>query len=348
MNIQADTLERAVRAIFRAAGSQPRECELAARHLVEANLRGHDSHGVGMLPGYMAAIRAGDLRLNAILKVDRDDGHLLVCDGGQGVGQVMAHDAMRLGIERATANGTTIVALRDSYHIGRIGHWAEQCAEAGLVSIHFVNVPAHAAVAPFLGGQARLGTNPFAAGFPRSGGVPIIVDFATSRWAVGKVRVAWKKGEQAPPGYLLDAKGEPTTDPATIFSTPAGALLPFGEHKGYGLALACELLAGALLGGFTQTGAPSKRITNSMLSVILSPDALGGRAAFESRLESLAGWVTSEKLTGRRVLLPGDPERERRATNLRDGIHIDESTWDEICAAAKSVGVDDRTLVDQP
>ncbi len=271
--IDASRLEPSLAAVFSAAGADGREAALIARHLVEASLRGHDSHGVGLTAHYCEAIRAGVMRLGRPLAVARDLGALLLCDAAHGAGQVMAHEAMLLGIERAKVHGLAAIALRDAHHVGRIGHYAEQCAEAGLVSIHFVNVPRHAAVAAHGGAAARLGTNPFAAGFPRKDAPPIIVDFATSRWAVGKVRVARNKGERLPDGILLDPAGQPTNDPALLFADPAGALLPFGEHKGFGLGLACELLAGALIGGDTQDGSRSDGVSNSMLSILLPPRA---------------------------------------------------------------------------
>jgi uncharacterized oxidoreductase len=336
--IAADQLERAVCAVFRAAGSEEEEARLVAHHLVGANLRGHDSHGVGLLRGYLAAIARGDLRLNQRLSVARDAGSLLVLDGGNGAGAAMGHAAMEMGITRAGRDGFALVALRDSYHIGRIGAWAEQCAAAGLVSIHFVNVPAHAAVAPFGGTRARLGTNPFAAGFPREGAPPIVVDFATSRWAVGKVQVARRKGAAVPPGILLDAAGRETADPAALYGPPPGALLPFGEHKGFGLALACELLAGAVTGGLTQDGTASEAITNSMLSVILSPASLGS-GTYHQRLEALVAWVTAEAEEAGHVLLPGEPEETRRARLLAEGITLDPATWADMAEAAASVGI---------
>ena len=340
MILSAERLEPAVAAIFRAAGSPEREAGLIARHLVEADLRGHGSHGIGVVPGYVAAAGRGDLVLGRDLAVIVDVRALLLCDGGRGAGQVMAHDAMALAIERAAAHGTCVLALRDSYHVGRIGHWAEQCAAAGLVSVHFVNVPGAAVVAAFGGTAGRLGTNPFAAGFPRPGADPIVVDFATSRLAYGKVRVAHAKGEPVPPGTLLDAAGRPTTDPADLFAVPAGVLLPFGEHKGFGLALACELLAGALTGGRTQDGTPGLML-NSMLSVVVSPEALGTAAAYRSSLDTVAAWLRSEE----GVRLPGEPETETRSRRLREGIPIDPTTWAAVEAAAASVGVGIDALV---
>lgn len=285
---------------------------------------------------YLRGLRGRGLVLNQQLKVSLDTGAMLICDAGQGAGQVMAHDAMALGIARARDEGSAIVSLRNSHHVGRIGHWAEQCAAAGMVSLHFVNVVAGAIVAPFGGTKARLGTNPFAAAFPRKDAPPVVVDFATSTLASGKVRVAHNKGVALPPGVLLDNKGQPTTDPGKLFESPPGALTTFGEHKGWGLMLACELLGAALVGGPTQHRALGGRaVINSMFSVIVSPDRLGTDGPFTQELEAVLGWVTSED----GVKLPGEPEREMRAERIADGIPIDASTLDQLEAAARDVGL---------
>lgn len=273
--VRWDRLQAQTTEIFRAAGSSPREAELIGRHLVEANLRGHDSHGIGVVPMYLRALASGGLKLNQTLTVALDTGGMLICDAARGAGQAMAHDAMQLGINRAAETGSAVVSLRNSHHIGRIGHWAEQCAEAGMVSIHFVNVVAGAFVAPFGGTRARLGTNPFAAAFPRHGAAPVVVDFATSKLAAGKVRVAHNKGVELPAGALLDNEGRPTTDPARLYDTPPGSLTTFGEHKGFGMMLACELLGAALVGAPTQHEAGSDgSVINSMFSVIVAPEKL--------------------------------------------------------------------------
>jgi len=339
MIVPPDKLHDIVRTIFSAAGSTDREARLVADHLVEANLRGHDSHGVGMIPTYIANARDGSLILNQTLSVGFDSASLVVLDGGLGIGQVMAHDAIEAGIERAANAGACIVGLRNSHHIGRIGHWAEQCAAAGLVSIHFVNVVSTPAVAPFGGTKARVGTNPFAVGIPRAGEPPIIVDFATSRLAAGKVHVAFNKGVSLPEGALLDAGGHPTTDPSALFSDPPGALLPFGEHKGWGLSVACELLGAALIGGKTQSGPKQgNAIVNSMLSILVSPDRLGTRANLDDETDAFVSWARSEATRTAQILMPGDPERETKRWREANGIPIDARTWEEIEAAAESVG----------
>ncbi|WP_262268799.1 malate/lactate/ureidoglycolate dehydrogenase [Microvirga yunnanensis] len=340
MIVPPDRLRDIVVTIFSAVGSTDREARLVADHLVEANLRGHDSHGVGMIPAYIANALDGSLVLNQTLSIAVDSGPFVICDGGSGVGQVMARDAMEAGIERAAQTGACIVGLRNSHHIGRIGHWAEQCATAGLISIHFVNVVSTPAVAPFGGTKARVGTNPFAVGIPRAGKPPIVVDFATSRLAAGKVQVALNKGVSIPEGALLDAGGHPTTDPSDLFTDPPGALVPFGEHKGWGLSVACELLGAALIGGKTQSGPKrGNGIINSMLSILVSPDRLGTRASLDDETNAFVSWVRSEATRASAILMPGDPERETRQWRKANGIPIDARTWDEIGAAAKSVGV---------
>ncbi|HZV93635.1 MAG TPA: malate/lactate/ureidoglycolate dehydrogenase [Caldimonas sp.] len=338
-----ERLTAAVRAIVAAAGSADAEAEAVAANLVEANLRGHDSHGVGMTPRYIDAVLEGGLTVNAHVAVRADSGPLLTLDGQAGYGQVIGAEAMALGIARAREHGVAVVGLANSHHLGRIGHWAEQCIAAGLVSIHFVNVLARPIVAPFGGRDARLGTNPFCVGIPRAGGEPVVLDFATSRIAQGKTRVAYNQGLPVPPGTIIDDRGEPTTDPRFTVVEPAGALLPFGEHKGAGLALVCELLGGALAGGHTGAAAGDgrRRVLNGMFSVIVDPARMGTAANLASEMESFIAWAcASPPMSGvARVQTPGEPERETRAKRLAEGIEVDVVTWAEIVAAGAKVGL---------
>jgi len=347
MRLSAEALKRGVRTIFRAAGSNERECDLAADHLVDANLKGHDSHGIGMIPAYLASLAAGDLVLNASPRIVQDTGGALVLDGGLGLGQSVAHDAMAMGIARTRETGSAIISLRNSHHIGRIGHWAEQCAREGLVSIHFVNVISEPVVAPFGGRLPRLVTNPISIGIPRLQAEPVIVDFATSKLAHGKIRVAYNKGLPVPDGTLIDAEGRPTNDSAVMFEAPTGAILPFGDHKGWTLAFACEALAGALTGGLAMKGPTTRKaIINNMLSILISPEALGTQASYLSELEAFVQWVQSpdrgEEPSG--VLLPGDPERITKHDRLANGIPVDANSWAQLVAAAQLIGVSEQAL----
>ncbi|WP_341909348.1 malate/lactate/ureidoglycolate dehydrogenase [Ferrovibrio terrae] len=346
VTVKPEPLRAAVRHICLAAGSNEREATLVAENLVLANLSGHDSHGVGMLPQYILAAVEKRLVVNQSVRVTSDFGAILNLDGGMGYGQVIGHEAMELGIRRARQTGACIVSLRDSHHIGRIGHWGEQCAAAGMLSTHYVNVVGRPPlVAPFGGADARFATNPYCCAIPPSqpGGEPIVLDFATSKIAMGKVRVAMNKGEQVPPGTLINANGAPTTEPRTMFDGPIGAILTFGEHKGYGLAVIAELLAGAFTGGITMhEGSWAKNtITNNMFSVIVDPAKLGGADSWRREVDAFVKFVkAAPKAPGSDgVQVAGEPERRYRASRSRDGIPVDATTWREIISAGESVGI---------
>ena len=342
--IALDRLHRAIRLVVRGFGSDATEVDAVADNLIEANLTGHDSHGIGMLPRYADAYLEGGLKPNTHVQVLTDAGALLRLDGGAGFGQVIAREAMALGIERARGHGSCIVALGNAHHIGRIGAWAEQAAAAGLVSMHFVNVIARGIVAPYGGADARFGTNPFCAGVPLSGRDPVILDFATSVIAQGKTRVAMNKGELVAPDSLIDDQGRPTREPRFTVVPPFGALLAFGGHKGSGLALMCELLGGALAAGMTQRDDDSsrRRVLNGMLSVLIDPAALSDRAAFEAETLAFIEWVkASPPREGfSEVLVAGEPERAYRARRRVEGVPVDLTTWGEILDAARRLGVD--------
>jgi uncharacterized oxidoreductase len=347
--ITSDRLHALSRAVCRAAGSGEREANLVADHLVEANLTGHDSHGVGLLPVYVEKVRAGLLVPNRHAELVSERGAVLVIEGNRGYGQVIGYEAMQLGMARAQEQGVALLAVRNSFHLGRIGHWAEQCARGGFASIHFVNGIDHPPLqAPFGGSDARVSTNPFCAALPGENGPAVVLDFATTVVAMGKARVAHNKGVPAPEGAVLDAEGRPTRDPGAMFREPRGALLGMGLHKGAGLALLCELLAGALTGGRTaQPEHPQMGgIINNMLSVIIDPDAFGERDALLREVEALIAWVrASPPREGfEEVLVPGEPERRRRARLLASGIEVDPTSWAEIQDAARAAGVSQDEL----
>ncbi|MFD2061257.1 malate/lactate/ureidoglycolate dehydrogenase [Paraburkholderia solisilvae] len=348
-----DALREFVVSIWQAAGSASREAALVADHLVEANLAGHDSHGVGMIPRYMRACREGELKLNSHAQLVRDAGAVLTIEGARGFGQVIAFEAMERGIERARRLGVCAIGLRNAHHIGRIGHWAEQCARAGLVSFHFVNVAGDPLVAPFGGIDRRFGTNPFCAAFPREGRVPLVLDFATSAVAAGKVRVAFNKGVETPAGVLIDVDGRPTRDPGALFSEGQhGALLAFGGavagHKGSGLAAMCEIFAGALSGGFTsrtETLVTSNAIVNCMLSVIVDPAAFDAPDK-DKEADAFVHWLkATRRVEGvDEVLLPGEREDATRRERTETGVPIDMTSWAQIIDAARAAGMTDAAI----
>ncbi len=330
--------------ICTALGSSERESGLVADQLVGANLAGHDSHGVGMLPLYVAHALAGELKVNQHVEILNDTGPLVALDGRAGFGQVMGFEAMEIAIDRARQHGVGLVGLRNSFHIGRIGHWAEQCSAAGLVSVHLVNVAGHGpAVAPFGGATALLGTNPVCIGVPGRDGRPAaLLDMATSTIALGKARVALNKGERVPADTIVDAEGNLSDDPSQVIGdVRGGALVAMGEHKGSGLAVMCELVGAALLGGLTmrEQDGPS-RIYNSMVTVAIDPEALGGAEHLMAETESTLAWLRSGRTRAGidEVLMPGEPEQRSRVLRA-DAIPVDDETLAQIHAAAAAAGV---------
>ncbi len=330
--------------IIRLAGSSAEEAELVAANLVEANLQGHDSHGVGMIPHYVAAISQGGLKPNTSAALLADHGAILVFDGQNGYGQVVTRQVMAAGIERARTAGACITSLKNSHHLGRVGAWAEQCAAAGLVSIHFANAFLRPLVAPFNGIDPKLGTNPFCVGVPRTDHAPLILDFATSAIALGKARVAYNTGKQLDPDVVVDAEGRPCRDPACMIEPPLGALLPFGKHKGGGLALICSLLGAALTGSPTErmTRPGDMRILNGMLSIIVNPAMLGGAESFAEEVETFLPWIRQSRPIAGEILFPGEPEQRRKAARSAEGIDVDDETWRQLTEAR------DRLAVSQP
>jgi uncharacterized oxidoreductase len=349
--IGADRLESFVAAIFRANRCDEAEAGRIAHHLLGANLAGHDSHGVARVPRYVEWQKAGYVVAGKRAEVVTDGGGFLLLDGGFGFGQTVAPQATALGIERARERGVAVVALRNSGHIGRAGAYAEQAIEAGLVSVHFVNVAGSVMVAPFGGVERRFSTAPFSVGVPTS--PPVVLDFATSRVAEGKILVASNGGKPLPPDALVEPDGRLSGDPRTLYGDyertglrssegGLGAIRAFGEHKGSGLAFACELLAGALTGnGCAGPVEKRGRIANGMLSVFISPEHFGTEAEFLRTAEGYVAWVKSCRPVepGGEVLAPGEPEARLRAERLRDGVPLQPDTWNSIVRCAQGLGV---------
>ena len=351
MLIQIDPLRSIVTDIFTKAGCSPEESERIARHLASANLTGHDSHGVIRVPRYISWLRSGNLRAGQTLSVVSETDVFTVVDGNRGFGQSIGEQAVQLGINKSLKCGVSIVALRQSGHLGRIGDWAEMAIEAGLISIHFVNVAGSLLVAPFGGVSRRMSTNPVTIGIPLGDSEPLILDFATSRVAEGKVLVAATGGKPLPPNSLITGDGQPTDDPKALYGDvdPArtndvragdGAIRTMGEHKGSGLALICEMLAGALTGGGC-AGPDKPYILNGMLSIYISPDHLDTDQVFLQEAQQYIEFfkTSNPAKPGDDVLVPGDMERQRRADRTANGIELPDDVWSAILDTARDVGL---------
>jgi uncharacterized oxidoreductase len=343
-----DVLAKCIEAIVAAGGSEAREAKLVAGNLVTANLTGHDSHGVGMVPRYVDSLLEGGLKVNQHPRIVFDGGALVTLDGQAGYGQVIGLEAMEVGIARAKQHGMCVMGLGRAHHLCRIGQWAEQAVAAGMVSLHFTNVISRSIVAPYGGADARFGTNPVTVGIPIPGEPPFILDMATSAVAQGKIRVAHNKREKVSPEWLIDDKGNPTSDPKYGVNEPFGALRTFGLHKGYGLAVVCELLGGALTGGGTwhSDDRSKKRVYNGMLTILIDPKRLGTGEIFSNEttafLESLRRSPVAPGFD--KVRIAGEPEREMRAKREKEGIPVDDNTWEEILAAGAKLKLARETL----
>lgn len=342
MLLAADKLYDLLVQAFVASESDRAEAEIVADHLVEAALQGHDSHGPGMLPAYIRNRRSGRLQANRHAKRIGGFGAMATFDGGMGYGQVVAHEVTDWGIKAAQQHGLALSTLRNVHHIGRVGTYGEQACAAGIIAIFFVNGLSGAArVAPFGGSDARTATNPVCIAVPH-GEKPVVLDFATSQIALGKVRVAYNAGLSVAEGALISADGRPTCDPGVIYGEAGGALLPFGGHKESGLSLMCEILGGALSGsGTAQRANPAgSAIINGMTAIFVNPESVMERKVFDAEISEVLAHLRASpsRDSNHPVLLAGDPERRNRELRLRDGIPVDLVTWRSICETMQRLG----------
>ncbi len=357
MRIDSLDLERLTGAIFAAAGCSAAEAARIGERLVKANLAGHDSHGVIRVPRYVKMMRDEEVFADRRISIVTENDALAVVDGNLGFGQTVGPQAVELGIAKAARNGVAVIALRRAGHLGCIGDWAEMAADAGLISLNLVNVSGSLLVAPFGAVERRLGTNPIAIGVPRPGEPHLILDFATSVVAEGKVLVALGGGTALPEGSLIDDDATLTADPSIFYgyATPGGApsarlghgaIRAMAEHKGSGLSLMCELLAGALTGSGC-AGPGKAHVFNGMLSVYLDATTFDSDDYFADEVRRYLDFFQSAKPTEAdgEVLLPGDVERRNRAARLAQGIPLTDDVWHALVETARAVGVAAQDIV---
>ena len=355
ISIQHEKLRDLVAEVFATAGSSRAEAMRIATYLVGANLAGHDSHGVIRVPVYLRWLREGQTVRDQKIKIVSDTPVIAVIDGQFGFGQTVAPQAVAIGIEKCKGMGLSAIALRNSAHIGRVGDFAEMAAAEGLVSAHFVNAAGSILVAPFGATERRFSTAPFCVGIPRPGASPLILDFATSLVAEGKALVASRGGKKLPADALIGPDGKKSGDPHLLYGEfeptgprnhglGKGAIRAFGEHKGSGLALMCELIGGALTGnGATK---PNRRFSNGMLSIFIDPARIDASDFFPEEIARYLAFVKSAKpvVAGEEVLVPGEPEERARQERMATGVPLPEDAWEAIIGAAREIGVSEATI----
>ncbi len=343
--LSAAALVPVARSLFEAAGVPADDAATVARSLVDANLCGHDSHGVMRVPQYVEFLRKGAYKARVPLTVLNETPAVVACDGNWGLGQVQAYRLLGKLIPRAKQLGVAAGTLRNCGHTGRLGEYAEAAARERMAFFGAVN--SHGAgrrVAPPGGTEGRISTNPICIGAPTSAD-PVVLDFGTSAAAEGKVRAQFQKKEPAPAGWLVDHAGQPTTDPGVLYAEPRGSILPFGGaqmYKGFGLGLLLDLLCGGLSGGPCSSPAfPIAGQGNTAVFVLFDPAHFGGTGHFVQQSDGLTEYVRScpPAAGAGAITLPGDPERAAKADREAHGISIPDGTWELIVKTATELGV---------
>ncbi len=305
---------------------------IVVQHLVEAELCGVRSHGLIRVPQYVGLLKAGKISPQARLSLERETVATAVLRGQHGFGQVMARGAMQLAIQKAAAVGIGATTLMECSHTGRLASYALQAVEHGMIGIVMVNAGGHGQwVAPFGGIAGRLATNPFSIAAPAIANEPIVLDVATSIAPEGKIRSMFNSQQPIPLGWVIDDQGRSTTNPADLYGPPRGALLPFGGHKGYGLALLVDVIAGALSGAgcCRDANAPLAGDTDGVFLLAINPTAFCTTDEYLAQVEGLCRHVRSSPPAAGcdRVMIPGELEWTTRRRNLESGLSIDDATW---------------------
>ena len=341
--------------IFKAKSCNNYEAKTIAERLCGSNLKGHDSHGIVRVPRYVLWMEWGWVFPNIKPELIVDSGALALIDAKQGFGQVAGEFAVDEGINRAKLHGVSVVGLKNSGHLGRIGDWSERAADAGLVSLHFVNVRGSLLVAPFGGSDRRGSTSPLSIGVPSKDTDHIILDMATSTVAEGKVMVAQKGGKPLPAGALIDSNGNLTINPEVMYGkinenevpnseNGTGAITAFGLHKGSGINFMMEILGGALTGSGVSAGIDDKekrKFANGMLSLYVKVDNMVNFEYFLNEVKSYADFVRSSPPANKneKVLIPGDKEISTYKDRLANGLPVAPIVWQNIKQTAKDLNI---------
>jgi LDH2 family malate/lactate/ureidoglycolate dehydrogenase len=343
--IKAERLDEIGRALFVAAGVPAAEAETVMRHVVAANLAGHDSHGIIQVPTYIERIKVGHIVPGAPWTIVQESPTTTVVDGHWGFGYVANERAMKLTIEKAkTANVAATTVFRQG-HIGRVASYTLMAAREGMIGIATADSGrSPKAVAPFGGREARLGTNPISIAMPSDLDGPLYLDMATSAAAAGKIALSVARGDPVPPGWVIDKDGRPSTDPRQL--RQGGALLPVGGsegYKGYGLSVMVEILCGILTGlGFGVE--PTGRHNDGCFMAVFNVAAFRPLAQFKSDIADFVAYLKAtppaEGSPG--VYYPGELEHRREQDRRANGIDVEDATWEKLRSLAEGYGIAGR------
>jgi LDH2 family malate/lactate/ureidoglycolate dehydrogenase len=331
--VKATELQDKVQRIYELNGVSREEAAVVSRHQVGANLAGHDTHGAFRTKQYVTAIKKGDIVPGAPFEIERETESTAVVNGNWGFGFVQTERAMAMVIDKAKRTGTSAITIRFQGHVGRLGGYTAQAADADLIAIMFSDSGRGPKLtAPFGGTTALLGTNPICIAVPSERHGAVILDMATSAVALGKVQLARQRGDSIPLGWIIDSNGQPTTDPNDYWKDGGGALLPLGGdqgHKGYGLAFMVEVFCGLLTGLGYGVAADGKHndgnfIAGYDVARFMDP------GEFKAQMSDFIDYLKAGAPAGAEVLFPGEMEQRTAKARLSEGIWIEEKTWDEL------------------
>jgi len=344
--LTADQLKSVSYKIFTAMGVPSEEAKIVSEFLVNANLAGHDSHGVIRVPQYVNLIKSGNILPGAKLEIVRETPSSAVLNGNWGFGQVLAKKAMEIAIEKAKSKSVSTVTMAQSNHIARLGEYPAMAVEKNMIGIIMVNNHGSAQYMPPWGGIARrLSPNPLSIGVPTGRYDPVILDITTAVAAEGKIRVKLNRGEKLPEGWIIDSEGNPSTDPKKLYGPPQGAILPFGGatggHKGYGLGFIVDVLAGALSGAGCSR-ANATKFGNAVFITVINVEDFVPIDEFKAEVDGLIDYVkSSPKMPGvDEIYYPGEVEARERKKRLEKGIFVEDETWGQIVKSAQELNID--------
>jgi uncharacterized oxidoreductase len=342
--IPAQELERIGTKLLDAAGSPHDESTQVSEMLIRSSLMGHDSHGVLRFVEYVNHMEAGQLKPGGPFEVIQESPSFAIADGHRSWGLLTARKAMNLAMNKARQNGVGTVVIRNSPHIGRLGEYPVMAASSDMIGLVMVNsYGSQDMVAPWGGIEARLSANPVSWAAPTGNEWPFMVDITTSVLPEGKVRVALHAGKKVPEGCLIDHEGKPTTDPAALYGPPPGAILPLGGivgHKGYGLNLVIELLAGVLSGAGCR-GQQKSEVGNGVFLQAIDIAHFIPVAQFVSSVQEMIAHVKSSRTAQgvEEILIPGELEYRTRKLRSAEGIPVSDGTWEQMVNAANKLGI---------
>lgn len=340
--VSADNLRNIALQLLKGAGATSEEAAIVSRHSIDANLCGHDSHGIIQIPVYIDRMKRGHIVSNSSIEIVNETPTTTVVDGHWGFGYVVSERVMQMTIEKARRSNVAAATVYHQSHIGRVSDYPAMAADAGMIGIMTADSGRSAkSVAPFGGRDPRLGTNPICIAMPSNLEGPLYLDMATSAVAAGKVTLALARGKSIPEGWVVDRQGNATIDPADLAD---GAILPLGGsegHKGYGLSVMVEILSGILTGlGFGHD--PSGRHNDGCFMAVFNVDAFRPLEDFKREVKELAEYIKSSSPAAgfERVYYPGELEYITKRKLSQDGVFVEDATWGKLSELAQEFGLE--------